>query len=252
MSEQPRNDISVLTAAGIPAITAEFSCGCWGKHQPPYLSDDQIVFEIGTGYRSNKHTHGQNVYVIEADAEQHVALIEMRKYGDLYGAGLWHYLVGVDSAPFIAQVSSNIDTLAEALASLKPAEVVKAEAAGLTVQRQGDWFFVPVSRKPTSLAKPLAEWRAQTTRALYDERITLDGDHAPDEMLSTDWEVAQIRLQNAGSLRGLIIIPSGTIYVRGQIRHAQHTVLDLGDGWHKAIRNKAIRTGRLARGAGAD
>lgn len=100
---ETRNDISTIQQAGIPAALGEFSCGYWGKHQPPYIQENQIVIDVGQGYRSNKHLHGQNLYVIEADAEQRVALIEMRKYGDLYGAGLWHYLIGVDNVPFIQQ-----------------------------------------------------------------------------------------------------------------------------------------------------
>jgi len=209
-----RNDISQLVEAGIPAALEDFSCGCWGKHAPPYIEDGQIVIEVGQGYRSNKHLHGQNVYVLETG--DRVALIEMRKYGDLYGSGLWHYLVGIDGQPFVAQVSKNIDTLAEALESLKPAEVRRAKEAGKEVVRQGDWYFVSVNTRPKS------------------------GRHVEEEKPLDDDHVAE-----------MIVRYKTVIYVTGTITHNQHTTIHL-DGWHKAIQNKAIRTGRLARGGGWD
>lgn len=210
---EQRNDISKL-GGSIPVILEDYSCGCWGKHQPPYIRDDQIVIETGQGYRSNKHLHGQNLYVIEVDAANRIALIEMRKYGDMYGAGLWHYLVGMDGAPFVAQVSGKIDTLAEAMESLKPAVVKRAEGTGLAVQRQGDWYFVPVARTP---------------RGEVETNAALDDDHIADEA----------------------IILRTTVYVRGTVSHSQHASLYL-EIWHKAVQNNAIRTGRLARGGGTD
>lgn len=213
---QARNDISKVAEAGIPVELTEFSCGCWGKHNPPHVDPEsgKILVAVGQGYRSNKHLHGQNLYMIEVDAENRVALVEMRKYGDLYGSGMWHYLIGVDEVPFVAQVPNTLDTLKEALDYLKPAVVKRAEEAGLAVQRQGDWYFVPVARTP----------RGEVT---HDQ--PLDDDH-----VATD-----------------IIRKKSVIYVRGMMTHGRHTHLEL-DGWHKAIQNKAIRTGRLTRGGGAD
>jgi len=207
-----RNDISKLTAAGVPATTTDFSCGWWGKHLPPQIVEGQITIAVGQGYRSNKHVHGQNVYVVETG--ERVALIEMRKYGDLYGSGMWHYLVGVDGAAFVAQVPNTIDSLAEALEYLKPVEVKRAEEAGLKVQRQGDWYFVPLARTP---------------RGEVELNQALDDDH-----------IAAISIRT-----------KTVTYVQGAVAHGQHPPVYL-DTWHKAIRNKAIRTGRLAQGGGAD
>ena len=200
-----RNDISELVEAGIPVGMDRFDCGWWGKHHPPRIEDGVIVIEVGVGYQSHKHYHFQNLYVVEV--ADNIALIEMRKGGDLYGAGLWHYLIGVDGVPFIAQVPNTIDTLAEALEYLKPAEVKRAEESGLDVKRQGDWFFVPISRTP---------------RGEVEFGVPLDDDHVADEM---------VRLKTV-------------TYVRGTVSHSQHQSLFL-NGWHKAVRNKAIRTGRL-------
>lgn len=210
-----RNNISKLNEAGIPAETGEFDCGCWGRHEPPYVEDGKIIFDVGTGYRSKNHLHGQNVYVLETDPQERIALVEMRKYGDMYGAGMWHYLVGVDGALFIAQISKNIDTLAESLESLKPAEVKRAEEAGLNVERQGDWYFVPLDRVP---------------RGMVEQNQSLDDDHVAAEA----------------------ILLKTVAYARGNVVHGEHQTLYLGDVWHKAIQNNAIRTGRLALGGHAD
>lgn len=209
-----RNSVVELEQAGIPVELASFDCGCWGKHVPPHIIKNAIILEVGRGYQSNKHLHGQNLYVLETDVENRVALIEMRKYGDLYGAGMWHYLVGVDGAPFVAQVPGNISTLADAMEYLKPAEVKRAEQAGADVKRQGDWYFVQASRAP---------------RGESAHNVALDDDHVAQECVAM----------------------ATASYVRGTVTHAEHETLVL-ETWHKALRNKAIRTGRLARGGGAD
>lgn len=213
-----RNDVSKLVEAGIPVELGAFDCGYWGKHQPPHVQDDKIVIEVGKGYESYKHTHGQNAYVLEVDAGESVALIEMRKYGDLYGSGLWHYLVGVDGAPFVAQIKSTIDTLAEALESLKPAAVKRAEEAGTEIIRQGDWWFVPVKRTP---------------RGEVSNDFSLDSGRTPDHIAEK-----------------AIALKTKT-YVSGRVVHRQHNEISLA-GWYEAIQNTAIRTGRLARGGGVD
>jgi len=213
-----KNDISKLAAAGIKVVLEDYSCGCWGKHHTPYienatasLEDQYIVIEVGEGYRSSKHLHGQNVYVLETNPEEHIALIEMRKYGDMYGAGMWHYLIGIEGSLFIAQVPSTIDTLAEALESLKPAAVKRAEVNGADVKRQGDWYFIPVNRKP---------------RGTVEVNQPLDDDHVADEA----------------------VILKTVAYARGIVTHGHHASLNLGKTWHKALQNNAIRTGRLAMG----
>jgi len=209
---EPRNNFTPLERAGIPITQESYVCSYWGRHHPPRIEDGRIVIEVGRGYRSNKHLHGQNLYVVEVEPAQCIALIEMRKYGDLYGSGLWHYLIGIDGAPFIAQIPSTIDSLAEALDYLMPVEVQRAIEAGVEVLRQGDWYFVPVNRMP---------------RGEVQAAYALDGqDHVADEA-----------------------VPLRTVtYVRGTVRHGEHAALDLGETWHKAVRNRAIRTGILTGG----
>jgi len=214
-----KNNFAPLQAADIPIRREEFTCGWGGKHHPPVIDAGQIVIAVGEGYRSRNHLHVQDLYPVDIDTTNHVALVVMRKRGDLYGSGQWAYVIGVvDGAPFICQVPKETQSLKEAWAYLKPILVKRAEEAGLIPLRQGDWYFVPVvpvDRRP---------------RGDIEHDLPLVGNHMAQEM---------IRLRTV-------------IYVRGAIVHSQHGVLVLGQRWHKAVRNKAIRTGRLARGGGAD
>jgi len=208
-----RNDLTPLQAAGIPVDTAQFECGCWGRHAPPTIDPDgTIVFYIGVGYRSSRHLHGQNMYVLEVAPETCQALVEMRKFGDLYGAGLWHYLIGVDACgTYVKQVSSRVETIQEAQDSLAPVEVKRAHARGLQVRQYGDWFFVPAS----------ASWRPRSEpRRSY----TLD----------------------EGCMVEEAFVGKTVLYVRGAIFHWRLPPLHL-DNWHKARRDKSVRNGYLAR-----
>jgi len=195
MSEK-RNDVTSIVS--IPVTVAEYTCGCWGKHLPPYITGGEIVLPCGLGYRSRNHTHGQNFYVL--DVQDNMALVEFRKYGDLYGAGVWRYLTGEDDGHlFVCHVSKASGSVADTLKGMVPIAVKRAMREGLDVRRQGDWFFVPVARSP---------------RGKIEYDCPLDDDHRASE----------------------IVALKTVVYVRGSISHSQHKTIRL-DGWHKAIRN---------------
>jgi hypothetical protein len=65
--------------------------------------------------------------------------------------------------PFLVELSNpKVKTIAEAYESLKPQEVVSAEAQGLKVLRQGEWFFIPANDFETARAKKAIEERLKT------------------------------------------------------------------------------------------
>jgi hypothetical protein len=104
-------------------------------------------------------------------------------------------------------------TVGQALEALKPPEVTAAEAAGLTVTRQGDLFAVPAGR-------PTREIPGQTARG--------------GRLLGTSHTATEVRV--AGD---------GTTYARGILRHApphrrpEHVRQPMGDRktWHRIVRN---------------
>lgn len=47
--------------------------------------------------------------------------------------------------PFLVKIPVNVETIKQAYLSLKPQEVINAESQGLKVERQGEWFFIPMN-----------------------------------------------------------------------------------------------------------
>jgi hypothetical protein len=107
-------------------------------------------------------------------------------------------------------------TIDEALTALRPALVTDADAAGLTVTRQGDVFAVPTTlstREVRKMAEPQRMARV------------LDLSHTATEV---------------------VVSPDGTTYARGTLRHAprfgrraEHRNQRMGDGktWHQIVKN---------------
>lgn len=99
---------------------------------------------------SQEHHLGEAVF--SALVREHHATRDARGNADPYGwttteRRAW-FLSGFDTQEafglyFLAELPGPAETVAEAYESLKPAEVKAAEAAGLTVTRQGDVFAVP-------------------------------------------------------------------------------------------------------------
>ena len=58
-----------------------------------------------------------------------------------------HLLMGHDERQLFVVSSERTSSVRDALAALKPREVIWAEQRGWKVVRQGDWFFIPVRRR---------------------------------------------------------------------------------------------------------
>ncbi len=231
--EYTRNDISIIAEmTTIPIGSEEFSWGKYEPYSPPRIDHEAGKIFIPHGKTSRSSwLAGQNFYTIDIDVNHNMALIEIRRFGDYCGARK-QFLIGTDNGhPWIAHLPPRFEFVIEAIEYLKPAAVKKAEARGLNILRQGDWFFIPATR-PYRTAKN------------HGFEIGLDGDHIPTELVATGYEQS--------SETSSKLVPIKSIYVRGRLDHGQHNSLFFGDQWHKAIRNTAIRTGRLALGGYAD
>lgn len=110
---------------------------------------------------------------------------------------------------------TSASTVDEAFEALKPNEVVSAEAAGLTPQRQGDIFAIPT---------------AYTTKELKSRGEVVKRPH----VLGTNHTATEV-----------VVTSEGT-YARGTLRHepggfrdADHARIKLGDGktWHRLVKN---------------
>lgn len=171
-------------------------------------------------------------------------------------AGIFGFTVcPSDPVPFVG-------TVEEALGLLKPTEVLDSSG----VQRQGEWFFVPVEDSPDSqvfkggvgsrpyLESPLQNHvpRDYAFGASVQEIMERIGQRISDllervnrfqkliEALSGmhqwHWLNSYIGRSGEVTLQELYQEVFGGVYVRGTVRHRRkdHGMLSLGEQWHRA------------------
>lgn len=124
--------------------------------------------------------------------------------------------------PFLVELVSPATSIADAYEGLKPAIVKAALAEGFPVQRQGEWFFVPmanVDAKPATRRGLLSAGRSEPMPF-----ILRAGDNRPNN-----------------AAEGVEI--DGRILVRGKVSHSgrEHEDLTLAF-WHLAVPNTATRS----------
>ncbi len=110
---------------------------------------------------------------------------------------------------FVVELPGYAETVEQALELILPREVLEAEAEGLEVVRQGEWFFVPVEGVPVGERHPRERGP--------DPHL---GNHVPEDKV----------VHRHRELEPLV-------YVRGVVSHLNedHPSLDLGGTWHLAV-----------------
>jgi hypothetical protein len=141
------------------------------------------------------------------------------------------YLCGMDDLHlFIAQIQMG-DTVAQAHESLKP-ELVRQREAALprSIQRQGEWFFVPLSEEESQrLDEHLNVWSGAVKKRApvgAGERP-----HVADVVVTIDRRVRSKRREYRRP----------EVYARGLVVHPDHRNLQLSE-WRRVVRNAEIRT----------
>ena len=138
-------------------------------------------------------------------------------------AGGVYYLSGLDETMvdawrgyFLAQLPRPAQTVVEALNHLKPPAVLEAEAQGISVKRQGEWFFVVSPLPPGAVDKDNHYLVHRNPIRAMNHRAT--------------------ELRQVGDQR----------FVRGTIRHQghEHKMLSLGREWHSVHENMEVRSFR--------
>lgn len=151
----------------------------------------------------------------------------------LFSIGEAFYLFDVDRREvshkifnaFMVRLPRPARTVAEAYDSLKPDAVRAAEASGVSVLRQGEFFFIP---------RPDVEGKPETRRTGAAEDT-----NAPE-----DTELKPFTLR-AGPNRPNTVpegfTRDGVTYVRGTVEHTgrEHAGLKLGTVWHIPVANTA-------------
>ncbi|MGL4335366.1 MAG: hypothetical protein ACRCST_00625 [Turicibacter sp.] len=118
--------------------------------------------------------------------------------------------------PFMVEIPKQVETIEQAYQALKPIQVVEAEAKGLKVLRQGEFFFIPVKGEFES-DKTVNNWGDDNGKVV-DKRMELQaGNNRPN--------YATKGIEKLG-------LVSGTVSHSGR----EHKDLKLV-GWYKAVPN---------------
>lgn len=122
--------------------------------------------------------------------------------------------------PFLVQIPVEVKTVKDAYAALKPDLVNQAEAKGIKVKRQGEWFFIPTSLNSKMLDAALAK-RPKT--GFRDNQMYLKvGPNRPN--------VAEFGIE-----------VNKKFYVKGKVSHTGREHKDQRlEGWHQAVPNTAM------------
>ena len=164
--------------------------------------------------------------------------------------------------PFLVEVpDTTLETIESAYDSLVPEAVKTAISQGETVQRQGEWFFIPTDVDPTippvdipvipkedllKIKILTGAWRErESLKELWGEveYTRIDNLETPDENQFTA-KVFELRAGNNRPNRAKEgINRDGLSYVRGEISHTgrEHKTITL-DSWHLAMPNNAIKS----------
>lgn len=169
-------------------------------------------------------------------ATQHI-LLQMRCFPqNEHQAEVRNFLLGHDERQLFVISPQAADTVANALAALKPRPVMQAEQQGRKVIRQGDWFFIPMR---DSFAPPPNEFLLtnQTIGGMYAWQmgIVVGNPHVVEEQV-----IVRPPQRETGQNTGRIM-RAAFIVVRGKIRHSEHSTVELR-GWHRAVQNTAALT----------
>lgn len=135
-------------------------------------------------------------------------------------------------------------TTQEALELLKPDEVLEAEASGMSVKRQGDLFlipsanFIPVNDIQVTEREdvPIYDWFTESTsyktKMVYPE-ILLKQEVSVGYQDKTD--IVPIHTRHRSPR---VTYWEGQPYVKLSVRHPEHSMIRLGDVWHKVVPNR--------------
>lgn len=166
-----------------------------------------------------------------------------------------YLLSGVDEGSyFLSELPGPASSLDEAYRLLKPKAVHDAESAGLEVQRQGEYYFVPTSLTREDIREKMGRFAAALTgnkpklatveafkKAVRPRGIChpiRDAKDAPSAIRSRNVHVATRTITFPDEPLGMLV--SGKVYHRrslsGELTR-EHATVQLGDTWHRVYVN---------------
>ncbi len=149
---------------------------------------------------------------------------------------------------FLVKLPASVRTIAEAYESLKPKEVIEAEAKGQAVLRQGKIFYVPTETPAIPVLSDAEKILILASESYVDESIieTLTGLKKLERRGDTVKKLIEKVPRSISLLAGSTteakfgIILDGITYVTGEVTRAKCCNMNL-QGWYIAIPNTACR-----------
>ena len=164
-----------------------------------------------------------------------------------YEYGVWHtlgvvviqnkgdyFLCSLDGNNyFVSQLASQPSSIEDAFEILKPEQVKLAEAKGLKVKRQGEWFFIPTGMSDSDLAKMEGSLVKDMKMAIKDESA----------LPTNSNKIHRCKLYPVLPSQRIEMFARGTVSHRWKLDQAitgEHKSLRLGEEWHIVVHNAAV------------
>lgn len=119
----------------------------------------------------------------------------------------------------VADPTNPPKTVDEALFRLRPDGLPK------NTKRQGEWYFVP--KKSWTPPRPKL-------------RITQKNEPLTSAEASVQGQQLGGRQRASRHVVSTLILSDGAVYAKGNVRDAEHSMLHLGQTWHKVVKNLAV------------
>jgi len=150
-----------------------------------------------------------------------------------------HFLSSTDDGAnwgfgyFLTELPLKVRTVAQAFSVLKPEIVKRAIRNKKDVKRQGEWFFIPFGN-----TRKLMRFLNKERLFFQPSLSTLMEKHRRLPIVSQNGNTPHHHVRDC--VEGI----GGELFVRGTVRHTlnQHTMINLGEVWHKAIPNCQIKS----------
>lgn len=234
-SELERGNEETLFRSGVTRLE---------KHELDALKKDSSVRNIQVVSKEERSRYAGHelvkytIFTVEFERGQHFAGARLFKVSDRV------FLLDVDRNelnhgiinPFLVELQDkSVKTIADAYQSLKPSVVVQAESDGLKVQRQGEWFLIPVTDELTS---------KRIDKALQDRLNAIP----EGSRRGGDWDKrGELRAGNNRPNRAELYAKiNGEHFVKGTLSHSGREHKDLVlKTWYKAMPNTSITSWQI-------
>ena len=237
----PTVSFDALRAAGVDA-------DCIGlEHIIDYESETRIYLDRKDG----QYFQDQEPYTVPNQG----MFVTQKQFEDGSVRGYWHVLGGVviecgpsryllcgldENTYFVSELPSKPISVVDAYDILKPPEVKQAEAHGISVLRQGEWFFIPTDLTDRDITDMLG------FKYLKEMRSRAETGPLPTYTHGTNQHVCKhVDTYAADHRTGQLV--GARMYAKGCVRHVSqwggrgdHRILRLEDVWHLAVCNTEI------------